>query len=69
MPWFFNMPAGAIEYLGDRAIAGKCPTLAVASFTIIPNKSEAEKWSELINSWMDKYGKFSLSGDSWYKGQ
>lgn len=69
MPWFFNMPASAIERLGDRAIAGKYPTLSVASFTIIPNKSEAEKWSELINSWMDKYGKLSLSGDSWYKVQ
>lgn len=69
LPWFFQMPGGAIEYLGYKAVNGEKPVLHVGSFTILPNKGDTEEWAELINSWMDKYGKLSLLGDSWHKVQ
>lgn len=67
LPWFFQMPCGAIEYLGYKVVNGEKPVLHVASFTILPNKSDTEEWADVMNSWMGKYKMLSLSGSSWYK--
>ena len=69
LPWFFQMPGGAVEYLGYKAVNGEQPALHVASFTVLPNKSDTEEWAEVMNSWMEKYKMPSLSGSSWYKNK
>ena len=55
LPWFFQMPSGTIEYLGDRAVAGEKPVLSVASYSIYPDSGVAKSCVEVINSWVAEY--------------
>ena len=55
LPWFFQMPSGTIEYLGDRAVAGEKPVLSVASYSIYPDSRVTKSCVEVINSWSAEY--------------